>query len=229
MFSLPALRDEGILEGFRLHRERTRGVRPTLPAKSIPVPSSSDLCVLCVSAFSSPNVDALDAASSISPMFATLLPRAAAKGTKNTWGWVSVPIINPNSQFNRRLTSNSHRITSFADPHPLNPIESHLCKKQGEGSRWRAVSFPVTSQHAGIPATSISSWVYFTTRVHHGGGGYFARSRPYLITSLLLCFRLLSHSNKSGCSRVIRSHIGWNWNQPASGMPTCECVSLAVS
>jgi len=70
---------------------------------------------------------------------------------------------------------------------------------------------------------------YFTTRVHHGGGGYFARSSPYLITSLLLCFRLLFHSNKSGCSRVMRSHMGWNWNQPASGMPTCECVSLAVS
>ena len=25
------------------------------------------------------------------------------------------------------------RITSFADPHPLTPIESHLCKKQGRG------------------------------------------------------------------------------------------------
>jgi hypothetical protein len=232
MFSLPALRDEGILEGFRLHRERTREVRPTLPAKSIPVPSSSDLCALCVSALSSPNVDALDAASSISPMFATLLPRAAAQGTKNTRAWVSVPIINPNSQFNRRLTSNSHRITSFADPHPLTPIESYPCKKQGEGSPLPQVGGEgphIFAQHAGISATSISSGVYFTTRVHHGGRGYFDRSRPYLNNSLRVCFRLLSHSNKSGCSRVIRSHIGWNWNQPASGMPTCEWVSLAVS
>jgi hypothetical protein len=231
MFSLPALRDEEILEGFRLHRKRTRGVRPALPAKSVGIPSSSDLCALCVSAFSSPNVDALDAASSISPMFATLLPRAAAKGTKNTWGWVSIPIIIPNSQFNRLLTSNSHRITSFADPHPLTPIESYLCKKHGEGSPLPQVGGEgphICAQHAGIPATSISSWVYFTTRVHHGGGGYFAPSCPYL-TSLLLGFRFLCHSNKSGCSRVIRSHIGWNWNQPASGTPTCECVSLAVS
>ncbi len=223
MFSLPALRDEGILEGFRLHRERTRWVRPALPAKSIPVPSSSDLCVLCVSAFSSPNVDALDAASSISPMFATL--------TKNTWGWVSIPIINTNSQFNRRLTSNSHRITSFADPHPLNPIESYSCKKQGEGvpltpSRRRGTSYLCATRR------NPRNFNLFMGLLHNSrtprGWGYFARSRPYLITSLL-CFRLLSHSNKSGCSRVIRSHIGWNWNQPASGMPTCECVSLAVS
>ena len=28
---------------------------------------------------------------------------------------------------------NSHRITSFAHPHRLTPIESHLCKKQGGG------------------------------------------------------------------------------------------------
>jgi hypothetical protein len=85
----------------------------------------------------------------------------------------------------------------------------------------------VTSLHHTC-SSSISSWVYFITRVHPGRG-YFTRSRPYLITSLLLCFRLLSHSNNSGCSRVMRSHMGWNWNQPASGMPTCECVSLAVS
>jgi hypothetical protein len=30
-------------------------------------------------------------------------------------------------------SANSHRITSFAHPHPLTPIESHLCKKQGGG------------------------------------------------------------------------------------------------
>jgi hypothetical protein len=98
---------------------------PTLPAKSIPVPSSSNLCALRVSALSSPNVDTRDAGSSISPLSATL--------TKNTRGWVSVPIVNPISQFNRRFISNSHRITSFAYPHPLTPIESYSCKKQGEG------------------------------------------------------------------------------------------------
>ena len=47
-------------------------------SKSVPIPFS-DLCALCVSVFSSPNVDALDAASSLSPLFATL--------TKNNGGW----------------------------------------------------------------------------------------------------------------------------------------------
>ena len=51
----------------------------------------------------------------------------------------------------------------------------------------------------------------------------------YLVTSLLLCFLFLPQSNRSGCSRVMRSHSGWNWNHPTMGMPTCECVSFAVS
>jgi len=177
MFSLPALRDEGILEGFRLHRERTRGVRPTLPAKSIPVPSSCDFCALCVSALSSPNVDALDAASSISPLSATL--------TKNTRGWVSVPIVNPISQFNRRFISNSHRITSFAHPYPLTPIESYSCKKQGEWSPLPQAGGEgphICTQHTGIPvypepgrgATSIASYAYFITCGHPGVGGFYS-------------------------------------------------------
>jgi hypothetical protein len=116
--------------------------RSTLPSKPNPIPSSSDLCALYVSAFSSPNVDALDAASSVSPLSAALLPRAAAQGTKNTPGWMSVSIINPNFQFNRRLISNSHRITSFAYPHPLTPIESHLCKKTGGGVPTVSRPFP---------------------------------------------------------------------------------------
>ena len=100
---------------------------PALPAKSVPLPSSSDLCV---SAFSSPNVDARDAASSVSPLSATL--------TKNTRGCVSDPIVNPNLQFNRRLISNSHGITSFAYAHPLTPIESYSCKKQGGGGPFQS-------------------------------------------------------------------------------------------
>src|SRR5579859_3011515 len=32
------------------------------------------------------------------------------------------------------------RITSFADPYPLTPIESHLYKIQGEGSPWHKIS-----------------------------------------------------------------------------------------
>jgi hypothetical protein len=110
---------------FRLYPERNRRARLTLPAKSVPVPSSSHLCALCVSAFSSPDVDAVDAASSVSPLSATL--------TKNTRGRVSLPIVNPIFQLNRRFVSNSHRIIFFAHPHPLTPIESYSCKKQGGG------------------------------------------------------------------------------------------------
>jgi hypothetical protein len=58
--------------------------RPLPPRKCHPERSEgsafrfSSLCALCISAFSSPNVDALDAASSISPLSVTL--------TKNTRG-----------------------------------------------------------------------------------------------------------------------------------------------
>jgi hypothetical protein len=80
-----------------------------------------DFSPVCVSA----NVDALDAASSLSPLPATL--------TKNTRGWVSVPIVNPIFRFSDRPISNSHRIKFFAHPHPLTPIESYSCKNRGEG------------------------------------------------------------------------------------------------
>jgi hypothetical protein len=104
-----------------------------------PAPCSLPLCAF---GFSSPNVDALDAASNVGPLSATLLPRAAARGTKNTRGGVSVSIVNPIFQFNRRLISNPHGITSFAHPHPLTPIESHLCKKHGEGVSTVSLLFP---------------------------------------------------------------------------------------
>ena len=108
---------------------------------------------LGASAFGSPNVDVRDAASSASPLSAPLLPRAAAQGTKNTRGWVSVPIVNPISQFNRRFISNSHRITSFAYPRPLTPIESYLCKKQGRGSPPLPAAFFIyqSCQRTGTP------------------------------------------------------------------------------
>ncbi len=93
MFILLALRSEERNEGL--------AANPTSISKSASV---SDLCVLCVSAFSSPNlspfnsnhstrnlvsfVDVLDAASSISPVFATL--------TKNTRGW-GLPSFSANS------------------------------------------------------------------------------------------------------------------------------------
>jgi hypothetical protein len=90
------------------------GPRLALPAKTVPVPSSSGLCALCVSAFSSLN---------LSPFNFKLLALFTLRNEGS---------VVEGSAFNC-LSPKSHRITSFAYPHPLTPIESHLCKKQGEG------------------------------------------------------------------------------------------------
>jgi hypothetical protein len=129
---------------------------------------------LCASAFRSPNVDARGAASSVSPLSAALLPRAAAKGTRNNREWVSVPVVNPIFQFNRRFIPNSHRITSFAYPHPLTPIESHLCKKQGEGvpltpSRRRGTSYLCATRRNPRNSNLFMGLVH-NSRIPRGGG-----------------------------------------------------------
>jgi hypothetical protein len=55
------------------------------------------------------------------------------------------------------------RITSFADPYPLTPVESHLCKKQGGGvsqlqpNHFLFFSQPVNIQRIATPATLIPS------------------------------------------------------------------------
>ena len=78
------------------------------------------------------------------------------------------------------------RITSFAHPHHLTPIESHLCKKQGRAWYLAPPSnafllFPQRAniQHAAMPvypeqwrgASPLFSCVYSTLPVTHGGGG----------------------------------------------------------
>jgi hypothetical protein len=83
---------------------------PTSSSKSAPV---SELCVLCVSAFSSPNVDALDAASSLSPLFATL--------TKNTRGWGA----HPSNQNLAVLPAPNHKSPATALVPFLPPVTSH--------------------------------------------------------------------------------------------------------
>jgi len=188
------------IDGFR---PRPTVPRPAFPVTSTAVASSLNLCALCVSVFSSPDVDPLDAASSISPVSATLLPRAAAKGTKNTGWWASLRIVNPIFQSNHRSISNSHRITSFAYPYLLTPIESYSCKKQGVGvgSRSRAASFRVTSRHAGTLATPIPSRVYFIISVHPGWG---------VPSAILLCATSAHrvHPDRVGASASTPSHSG---------------------
>ena len=89
--------------------------RPRRPAMSAPAFSSSELCALCVSAFSS-------------------LPSLCSGGSSDP---SSSPI--PDS-FDATIP---FRTTSFADPHHLTPIESHLSKKQGGGGG-RCQRFPPT-------------------------------------------------------------------------------------
>jgi hypothetical protein len=139
---------------FRLYPDPRRACL-TLPSKSNPIPSSSDLCV---SAFNSPDVDALDAASSKSPLSATLTKNTKGGGTSQGWAKNSNrnhPVLNSQlpalftmlavsperslegrlvrgSAFNR-FFPNSHGITSFAYPHPLTPIESYSCKNRWVG------------------------------------------------------------------------------------------------
>jgi len=62
------------------------------------------------------------------------------------------------------MTYKSFRITSFADPHHLNPIESHLSKKGGEGEggptprlHTNICPFPVAAPHASLPAGPFQS------------------------------------------------------------------------
>jgi len=76
--------------------------------------------------------------------------------------------------------ANSHRITSFAHPHPLIPIESNLCKKQGGGvpltqSRARRTSCLCAIRR--MLATRILSWVYHITRGHPGVAALFSKER----------------------------------------------------
>ena len=55
--------------------------------------------------------------------------------------------------------SNLFRITFFAHPHPLSPLESYSCKKGGWGGRaWH--SPPATSSNSEISATPIPSYAY---------------------------------------------------------------------
>jgi len=112
--------------------------RPALPAKSVSIPSSSDLCALCVSAFSSPNL------SPFNPKLlalSTLRPEERNEGSPAEGSTFSRPSLRPLPAVDCKLSAassrpsfpNSHRITSFAYPHPLTPIESYLCKKRGRG------------------------------------------------------------------------------------------------
>jgi hypothetical protein len=106
--------------GFHPAPSSRSGTSP-LPAPRIP-PRPRTLRELCVSAFSSPNISLFN--------FKLL----ALFTLKNEGSVVEGSTASP--ERSRRVNCfhpNSHRITSFAHPHPLTPIESNSCKKQGGG------------------------------------------------------------------------------------------------
>ena len=81
-FTLPAVNSEGApaSKSVPIPFSALRARRLPQPGRGVGVHPKR------LGAFSSPNVDALDVASTLSPLPAPLLPRAGAKGTKNTRG-----------------------------------------------------------------------------------------------------------------------------------------------
>ena len=99
------------------------------------------LRALCVSAFSSLDVCPFNFELLALFTLFTLSPEA-----RNVGSVVEGSTARPEQRRRVNRTSlrpfpNSHRITSFAHPHPITPIESYSCKKQGGG-------VPLTQTHA---------------------------------------------------------------------------------
>jgi hypothetical protein len=144
--------------------------RPRHPLISVPAFSSSDLCVLCVSAFSS-------------------LLSFCSGGSSDPR---SSPI--PDS-FEATIP---FRITSFAYLHQLTPIESYSCKKQGRGypALTPAQALPYFSTASKHPTrskarNSILFMRLLHTSRHTGGWGW--DSQSWLSSSGLLDLRLTAH------------------------------------
>jgi hypothetical protein len=82
---------------------------------------------------------------------------------------------------------NSHRITSFALPHPLTPIESHLCKKQGGGvpltpSRARRASC-LCATRRNANNSNIFMGLLHNSRTPRGGGLLSKKRAPMFLTA----------------------------------------------
>ena len=106
--------------------------------------SISDLRAFCVSVFSSPNVDALDAASSISPLFATLTENTRGGGyiLQTKCPLLPAVAVGPHqSQVTKSFTirtytkhtHNSSRMNTSKTQH-LKSFRMNTYKKTGEGS-----------------------------------------------------------------------------------------------
>ena len=151
--------------------------RPRRPFISVPV-SSSDLCALCISAFTS--LSSLCSGGASDPCSSSIPDSFDA----------SIPF----------------RIIFFAHPYHLTPIESYSCKKQGRRypTTTQPKPFPlfphrVNMQRTATPITPFLSCVYFTVLWIPGGGVCRHSALPLLTTNYSLLtglsenFYLLAH------------------------------------
>jgi hypothetical protein len=138
-----------------------------------PSPVFSDLCELSISAFSflsSPN-----RGGSSDPRLSPALPFRSPSARSFCGSSPNLQTFQ-HSNLPTFLSTISFRITFFAHPHHLTPIESHSYKKQGRGWGIRSATsnrpnpfhlfpHPVNIQHTATPATLFLSCVYFILSV----------------------------------------------------------------
>jgi hypothetical protein len=196
-------------------RSDPRRARATLSAKPLPVPSSSDLCGLCASVSSSPDLCPFNfKLSTVNYVpnshritsFAYPHPLTPIESNlcKKQGEGVPTPLFDPLSDFNHCFVSNSHKIIFFAHPHPLTPTESYSCKKQGGGvplSRAVRDGPHVFARHAGVLTTPILSWVYSITRGHRGVGTLLTTHYSLLTINLLKPPLQMAHPYTCTCKK----------------------------
>jgi hypothetical protein len=188
------------------------GFRPRLPFLSVPAFSASDLCGLCVSAFSPLSSSCSGGSSDPFPRAFASAPSCChperSKGSA-FFGHLASPRNTRKSICHCSQAAIPFRITFFAHPHHLTSIDSHSCKTQGRGlsSTTRPKPFPffpqrVDMHRTGTAITPVILCVYSTFSGYPGGGG--GTVNP---DCLLPCFRSLPHKSHATelRSRLLRA------------------------
>ena len=147
---------------------------------SVPAFSASDLCGLCVSAFSPLSSSCSGGSSDPFPRAFASAPSCChperSKGSA-FFGHLASPRNTRKSICHCSQAAIPFRITFFAHPHHLTSIDSHSCKTQGRGlsSTTRPKPFPffpqrVDMHRTGTAITPVILCVYFTFSGYPGGG-----------------------------------------------------------